>query len=206
MHDADVSKTGNSIGVGDITFFGQYRFLKSTKHNLQAALLAGYNYLMTVKNTTEKATFAAGCFWGIETAFSKINGVISTVVGYTGGHFFKNPTYKDVCSGTTGHAEAVLIEYDPTVITYNELLKVFWEIHDPSTFNRQGPDIGTQYRSAVFFHNSEQEKIAKESKKNLENSKVHKSEIVTEIIPAQDFWKAEEYHQKYFEKQKRCIL
>ena len=148
----------------------------------------------------EKATFAAGCFWGVEEKFRKINGVISTSVGYTGGSF-ENPTYQDVCAGKTGHAEAVEIIFNPSIISYEELVEIFWKIHDPTALNRQGFDIGTQYRSAIFFHNEEQEKIAKSSKEKLQKSL--KKEIVTEILPASTFYKAEEYHQKYLEKRGR---
>ena len=147
----------------------------------------------------EKATFAAGCFWGVEAAFRQIEGVTATRVGYTGGDF-KNPTYKDVCSGTTGHAEAVEVEYDPSKVTYEELLKVFWENHDPTTLNRQGPDVGTQYRSAVFFLTPEQEAAAKASKEKLQRNGKYKRPIVTEINPALEFYPAEDYHQQYLEK------
>jgi len=147
----------------------------------------------------EKATFAAGCFWGVEAAFRQIEGVTATRVGYTGGDF-KNPTYKDVCSGTTGHAEAVEVEYDPSKVTYEELLKVFWENHDPTTLNRQGPDVGTQYRSAVFFLTPEQEAAAKASKEKLQRNGRYKKPIVTEINPASEFYPAEDYHQQYLEK------
>lgn len=152
-----------------------------------------------MKSKTQKATFAAGCFWGIEAAFREIPGVISTKVGYTGGTL-TNPTYKDVCTGTTGHAETVEIEFEPEVISYEKLLKVFWKIHDPTTSNRQGPDIGTQYRSAIFFHTPEQEIIAKESKEKLEIYGDLKNKIVTQIVKADKFYCAEEYHQKYYEK------
>jgi len=148
---------------------------------------------------TEKATFAAGCFWHVEEAFSKVKGVISTTVGYTGGKF-KKPTYFKVCIGLTGHAESVELIFDPKKVSYKELLKVFWNIHDPTTLNRQGLDIGTQYRSAIYFHNAQQEKEAKASKQNLQKSGKHKRDIVTEIKPASEFYKAEEYHQKYLEK------
>ncbi len=147
----------------------------------------------------EKATFAAGCFWGVEAAFRQMEGVTATRVGYTGGDF-KNPTYKDVCSGTTGHAEAVEVEYDPSKVTYEELLKVFWENHDPTTLNRQGPDVGTQYRSAVFFLTPEQEAAAKASKEKLQKNGRYKRPIVTEINPALEFYPAEDYHQQYLEK------
>ncbi|MBI3991060.1 MAG: bifunctional methionine sulfoxide reductase B/A protein [Candidatus Omnitrophica bacterium] len=147
----------------------------------------------------QKATFAAGCFWGVEESFRTLKGVISTKTGYTGGTL-KNPTYKDVCAGKTGHAEAVEIEFDPNTITYNELLDVFWKIHDPTSLDRQGPDIGAQYRSALFFHNKDQEAAAKSSKENLEKSGKFKNEIVTQIAPAGEFYKAEEYHQQYLRK------
>ncbi len=147
----------------------------------------------------EKATFAAGCFWGIEAAFRQLKGVVSTNVGYTGGHF-KNPTYEDVCSGKTGHAEAVEVVYDSSQISYQELLKVFWENHDPTTLNRQGPDVGTQYRSVIFYHTPEQKAAASASKEELQKSGIFKRPVVTEIIPATEFYRAEEYHQQYLEK------
>ena len=148
---------------------------------------------------TEKATFAAGCFWGVEADFRKLDGVISTRVGYTGGNV-PNPDYKLVCSEKTGHAEAVEVTYDPENITYAELLKVFWEIHDPTTMNRQGSDVGTQYRSTIFYHSEEQKKLALESKEELEKSGKYKKPVITQIISIEEFWKAEEYHQQYYEK------
>ncbi len=149
----------------------------------------------------EKATFAAGCFWGVEAAFRQFlgKGVISTRVGYTGGHT-KNPTYSEVCSQTTGHAEAVEVEFDPAKISYQDLLNIFWSIHDPTTPNRQGPDVGDQYRSAIFYHSKEQQRLAKESKRQLEESRRFTRPIVTEILPAQEFYEAEKYHQQYYEK------
>lgn len=147
----------------------------------------------------EKATFAAGCFWGVEANFRKVKGVIATAVGYTGGNF-ENPTYKDVCTGRTGHAETVDILFDPAVVSYEQLLEVFWNIHDPTTRNRQGPDIGTQYRSAIFYHNEEQRATAIVSKERAQSSGKFKKPIVTEIVPASTFYRAEEYHQQYFEK------
>jgi len=147
-----------------------------------------------------KAIFAAGCFWGVEDAFRQTQGVTSTTVGYTGGTT-KNPTYKEVCSGRTGHAEAVEVEFDPARISYAQLLKVFWENHDPTTMNRQGPDVGAQYRSAIFFLGAEQEAAARESKEGLEDAGKFKRAIVTEITPASEFYRAEDYHQQYFEKQ-----
>ena len=149
----------------------------------------------------EKATIAAGCFWNVEEVFSKTNGVKSTAVGYTGGHT-DNPTYEDVCTDKTGHAEAIQVEFDPAEISYSDLVKVFFENHNPTTPNRQGPDIGIQYRSAIFCHNAEQEKNAKEVKEKLNPSaqKTFGNDIVTEIKSASRFYRAEEYHQKYFEK------
>lgn len=152
----------------------------------------------------ETATFAAGCFWGIEEAFRKVKGVKDTMVGYTGGHF-SDPTYEDVCGGNTGHAEAVEVKFDPAGVAYEDLLEVFWGIHDPTTPNRQGPDVGSQYRSAIFYHNAEQEKLARESKKDLERSGKFGRPIVTEITPASTFWRAEEYHQRYAEKHGRAV-
>ncbi|SRR5229473_502663 len=149
---------------------------------------------------TQKATFGAGCFWGVEAAFRKIKGVVSTAVGYSGGTL-PNPAYKDVCTDRTGHAEVVEVTYDPARVSYEELLKVFWEAHNPTTLNRQGPDIGSQYRSAIFFHNAEQEAQARTSKEQLQKSGKYKKPIVTEIVPAAPFYRAEEYHQRYLEKQ-----
>lgn len=151
---------------------------------------------------TKKATFAMGCFWEPDEIFSKVPGVIETTVGYSGGQT-ESPTYEHVCSGKTGHAETLEIEYDPEKVSYEELLDVFWGNHDPTTLNRQGPDIGEQYRSAIFFHSKEQEKAAKESKARFEQSGTFKSPIVTAIVPASDFYDAEEYHQKYYEKQRK---
>jgi len=150
----------------------------------------------------EKATFGAGCFWGIEEKLRKINGVISTRVGYSGGTT-KNPTYKDVCSSETGHAEVVEIVYDPSVVSYEELLNIFWNIHDPTSLNRQGWDIGTQYRSVIFYHNEEQKKTALLAKQKHEKAGTYKKPIVTEIKPVSEFFIAEEYHQRYVEKNKR---
>ncbi len=145
------------------------------------------------------ATFGAGCFWGVEAEFRRVKGVTATAVGYSGGQL-KNPTYRDVCSDTTGHAEVVQVEYDPAVVAYDDLLNVFWENHDPTALNRQGPDVGTQYRSAIFFHTPEQEAAARASKERLEQSGRFRRPIVTQIEPAIEFWRAEEYHQQYLEK------
>jgi peptide-methionine (S)-S-oxide reductase len=147
----------------------------------------------------EKATFGAGCFWGVEAAFRQIEGVTATAVGYAGGTLH-NPTYQDVCTGRTGHAEVVEVEFDPARVSYEELLKVFWENHDPTTLNRQGPDVGEQYRSAIFYHTPEQEAAARASKAALEESGKHRRPIVTEITAAPTFYRAEDYHQQYFEK------
>lgn len=148
----------------------------------------------------EKATFGAGCFWGIEAAFRQVPGVVDAAVGYMGGTL-ENPTYQDVCTDTTGHAEVVQVTFDPAQVSYQQLLDLFWEIHDPTTPNRQGPDVGKQYRSAIFFHSTEQEAAARASKEKQHASARFRGPIVTEIIPAPTFYRAEEYHQRYFEKQ-----
>jgi peptide-methionine (S)-S-oxide reductase len=147
----------------------------------------------------EKATFGAGCFWGIEAAFQQLPGVTETAVGYMGGSL-DNPTYQDVCTDETGHAEVVQVTYDPAKISYEQLLDTFWRIHDPTQRNRQGPDVGTQYRTAIFFHTPEQERAALAAKKKMEAAGQLRRPIVTEIVPAKTFWRAEEYHQKYLEK------
>ncbi|HLD05956.1 MAG TPA: peptide-methionine (S)-S-oxide reductase MsrA [Candidatus Nanoarchaeia archaeon] len=152
-----------------------------------------------MRSKTEKATFAAGCFWGVEAAFRKVKGVVDALVGYTGGTM-KDPSYEDVCSGQTGHAEAVQVAYDPAKISYEGLLDIFWSIHDPTAMNRQGLDIGTQYRSAIFYHGAKQKKAALASKQKLEKSGQYRGKIVTEIAPAAAFYRAEEYHQRYHEK------
>lgn len=147
----------------------------------------------------EKATFGAGCFWGVEETFRKMRGVTSTAVGYSGGTL-TNPSYRDVCTGRTGHAEVVQVEYDPAQVSYEALLAVFWSCHDPTTLNRQGPDVGSQYRSAVFYHTPQQEAAARASKDKLSSSGLFKRPIVTEITPASEFWMAEDYHQQYVAK------
>jgi peptide-methionine (S)-S-oxide reductase len=153
------------------------------------------------ESATPIATFAAGCFWGVELAFQRLEGVLKTTVGYANGHQ-ENPTYKQVCTGTTGHAEAIRIEFDPKVISYHALLEKFWSIHDPTTLNRQKGDIGTQYRSGIYYHNEDQKKEAQatleEAQKKLDKP------IVTEIVEAASFWPAEEYHQQYLEKGGQC--
>lgn len=154
---------------------------------------------MKTNNNMKKATFGAGCFWGIEATFRRVPGVVSTSVGYMGGTL-ENPTYEDVCSDRTGHAEVVEVAYDPTRVSYDDLLKVFWENHDPTTLNRQGPDVGTQYRSVIFYHDEEQRVSAQSSKDSLQESGRFDNEIVTEITPASQFYRAEEYHQQYLEK------
>ena len=146
-----------------------------------------------------KATFAAGCFWGVEANFGRLPGVISATSGYIGGHT-PLPTYQDVCTDRTGHAEAVEVEFDPAKISYDKLLDSFWSLHDPTTPNRQGPDVGTQYRSAIFYHDAEQEKAAIASREHAQNSGRLRRPIVTEIVPAEKFYPAEEYHQRYYEK------
>jgi peptide-methionine (S)-S-oxide reductase len=150
---------------------------------------------------TERATFAAGCFWGVEAEFRQIPGVTGTRVGYTGGHT-DNPSYHDVCSDTTGHAEAVEVEFDPEQVSYDALLETFWRSHNPTQGNRQGPDVGSQYRSAVFFHSPEQQEAALASKARVQAQLP--AQVTTEVVPAATFWEAEDYHQQYFEKQGRA--
>ena len=150
--------------------------------------------------TLNKATFAAGCFWHVEAAFRKVKGVTSTRVGYTGGKL-ENPTYKDVCTDGTGHAEAIEVEYDSAVVSYDDLLSVFWGLHDPTTVNRQGPDVGSQYRSAILYHSPDQKAAAIASKERLQATDQYRQQkIVTEIVPAIAFYPAEDYHQRHFEK------
>ena len=172
------------------------------KTNLQKDTAAQASLLLLSENCNnlQTATFAAGCFWGVEEEFRKIKGVKSTIVGYTGG-WFEYPTYEHVCTDRTGHAEAIQIMYDPKEVSYEGLLNVFWSAHNPTTKNRQGFDHGTQYRSAIFYHTPQQEEIARKSKEELEKSGRFKNKrIVTEIVPASTFYKAEEYHQKYYQK------
>jgi peptide-methionine (S)-S-oxide reductase len=154
---------------------------------------------MTTETRTERATFGAGCFWGVEAAFRMVDGVRATTVGYAGGTK-DEPTYEDVCSGRTGHAEVVQVDFDPERVSYEQLLEVLWANHDPTTPNRQGPDVGTQYRSVIFFHDESQEKAARTSRDELERSGRFRRPIVTEITPASTFWPAEDYHQQYLEK------
>lgn len=165
---------------------------------------------MTNKNNEklEKATFGAGCFWCVEAIFERVEGVSDVVSGYSGG-FVENPSYKEVCTGNTGHAEVVQVSYDPEKITYEELLEIFWITHDPTTLNRQGNDVGPQYRSVVFYHNEEQKKLAEHYKQKLDDANIWKNPIVTEISPYENFYVAEEYHQEYFENnanQPYCTL
>lgn len=147
----------------------------------------------------EKATFGAGCFWGVQEEFDKLNGVIKTTVGYSGGNY-QNPTYKIVCSGNTGHAEVLQVEFDDEKISYEELLRTFWNIHNPTTPDRQGPDVGSQYRSIILTHNKQQEEIALREKKLLDESGKFNSKVVTEVVPFESFFEAEDYHQKYYTK------
>ena len=156
------------------------------------------------KNNIQLATFAAGCFWGVEYKFAQLRGIVSTKVGYTGGHY-ETPTYSDVCSDETGHAEAVQVEFDPRQVSFEKLLDAFWSLHDPTQYHRQGPDVGSQYRSAIFYHSKSQEKAATKSKEKLEKSGRYKKPIVTEIIPAKEFYPAEDYHQKYWLKNKNFV-
>lgn len=172
--------------------YGKYLYLFKTGKNAPAKDPAA-------KPKTETATFGGGCFWGTEAAFSQVKGVLNTTVGFMGGTL-KNPTYEDVCTDKTGYVEVVQVKYDPSVISYDALLDIFWDIHDPTTPNRQGPDVGTQYRSVVFYHTPEQVQAAERSKQKLAKSRKYKDPIVTEIVPAKEFYKAEDYHQHYYEK------
>ena len=150
------------------------------------------------------ATFGAGCFWGVEEAFDQLDGVQELCVGYSGGHS-ENPTYEEVCSGQSGHAEVVRVEYDPELVSYEELLELFWRTHDPTTLNRQGPDVGTQYRSAIFHHTPDQEAAARKSREEVQAAGAGRGEIVTEITPASAFYAAEDYHQKFFAKRRQAF-
>jgi peptide-methionine (S)-S-oxide reductase len=161
------------------------------------SVVHGEAHLMSTE--LQKAAFGAGCFWHVEVAFRKAKGVVDTAVGYMGGHL-ENPSYEDVHSGTTGHAETVEVTYDPGRTSYEDLLDLFWEIHDPTTVNRQGPDVGHQYRSVIFYYDEEQRKEAERSKHRLQGSGKYSQDIVTEIVHATRFWRAEEYHQRYLEK------
>ncbi len=145
----------------------------------------------------QKATFGAGCFWCVEAVFERLDGVIDVVPGYSGGHK-KNPTYREICTGTTGHAEVAQITFDPKIITFNDLLNIFWKSHDPTTKNRQGNDVGTQYRSAIFYHDNKQKSIAEDSKNMVDNSNIFLNPIVTEITKLDKFWIAEDYHNNYY--------
>jgi peptide-methionine (S)-S-oxide reductase len=158
-----------------------------------------HNHSILLLMSTEKATFGAGCFWGVEETFRNLNGVLSTAAGYAGGTK-ENPTYEDVCTDKTGHAEVVEVEFDPSQTTYDELLDVFWSNHNPTILNRQGPDVGTQYRSVIFYHSPEQKSAAETSRKKIDMSGRFRGPVVTQIEPAPKFWRAEEYHQRYLQK------
>ena len=176
--------------------YGEYKMLfdqsKTAKELSEGSEKANSDY--------ELATFAAGCFWGVESLFKQVKGVLETTVGYTGGTA-SNPTYRQVCTGITGHAEAVQMKYDPRKVSYEELLSLFWRMHDPTTPNRQGPDVGTQYRSAIFYHDEAQRKAAERSKEEFDRSGVYLKKATTQIVPSSTFYEAEDYHQDYFEKQ-----
>jgi peptide methionine sulfoxide reductase msrA/msrB len=177
--------------------YGEYMKLFSKDQSEKSESLKGSE---KENSDYQLATFAAGCFWGVESIFKQVKGVVETTVGYTGGTI-PNPTYHQVCTGITGHAEAVQVKFDPNVISYEELLSRFWRMHDPTTPNRQGPDVGTQYRSAIFYHNEEQRKAAERSKEEFDRSGAFIYKATTQIIPASTFYVAEDYHQDYFEKQ-----
>ncbi len=173
--------------------------MKKLLFSLLLATLTGNGLAEEGVMKTEKATFAAGCFWGVESVFRQVDGVIDTQVGYTGGET-ADPTYKEVCTDTTGHAEAIEITFDPAKVTYKQLVDLFFKMHDPTQVNRQGPDFGTQYRSAIFYHSPEQQAAAEAAKAALGKSGKYKKPIATQILPAGPFYRAEEYHQRYFEK------
>lgn len=173
--------------------------MKKILFSMLITVIAGYTPAEEGAVKTEKATFAAGCFWGVESAFRQVDGVIDTQVGYTGGRT-ADPTYKEVCTDATGHAEAIEITFDPAKVSYTQLLDLFWRMHDPTQVNRQGPDLGTQYRSAIFYHTPEQQSAAEAAKAALGKSGKYKKPIATQIFPAGPFYRAEEYHQRYFEK------
>jgi peptide-methionine (S)-S-oxide reductase len=173
---------------------------KNTNHHLHST--RRIDMMNKEEVVLQKATFGAGCFWGVEAAFREVKGVISTVVGYMGGDL-DNPSYQDVCTGTTGHSEVVEVIFNSHEVSYRDLLRLFWSIHDPTTVNRQGPDVGVQYRSVIFYHDLDQKKLAEKMRDELQKSNIYPRDIVTAIEPAQTFWKAEDYHQQYFEKTKR---
>jgi peptide-methionine (S)-S-oxide reductase len=175
--------------------------MKTQKQHLRR-LHSFHNHSILFIMKTEKATFGAGCFWGVEETFRNLKGVLATAVGYAGGTK-ENPTYEDVCTDKTGHAEVVEVEFDPSQITYDQLLDVFWSNHNPTTVNRQGPDVGTQYRSAIFYHSPEQKAAAEAARKKIDSSGRFRQPVVTQIEPAPKFWRAEEYHQRYLEKRGR---
>lgn len=175
-------------------FVGEQLTSENTRHCVNSISIR-----FVANDSLKKATFAAGCFWGVEELYRTLEGVYSTDVGYIGGNT-KNPSYKQVCSENTNHAEAVEVVYDPAQVTYEELISIFWNNHNPTTLNRQGPDVGTQYRSVVFYHSKEQQQIAQKTKEELDNSKQYSQPVVTEIIPAVTFYRAEEYHQEYLFK------
>jgi peptide-methionine (S)-S-oxide reductase len=181
--------------------------LSSNKRDWEGRLRPVHNRSIVPGMKTEKATFGAGCFWGVEETFRNLKGVVSTAVGYAGGTK-DNPSYEDVCTDETGHAEVVEVEFDPSQIRYDQLLDVFWSNHNPTTLNRQGPDVGKQYRSAIFYHSPEQKTTAESVKAELEKSRRFNRPIVTQIEPAPKFWRAEEYHQRYLERrgQSHCAI
>lgn len=187
------------IGFALLLSAGFAACTSENKYNAMSASLVDPG--IKVSENVDTATFANGCFWCTEAIFEQLNGVVKVISGYAGGHA-KNPTYKEVCTGETGHAECIQIAYEPGKISYDELLEVFWQTHDPTTLNRQGADVGTQYRSAVFYHNEEQRKKAEHYKAELNKSGAFKDPIVTEIAPMDKFYVAENYHQEYYTNNK----
>jgi len=183
-----------------LTILGMGLFCGCEKESVSDPVVANTDLESAGRVIMEKATFGGGCFWGTEAAFRQVKGVTETAVGYMGGNL-ENPTYQDVCRSTTYHAEVVEVHYDPAKVSYDKLLEVFWDSHDPTTLNRQGPDVGTQYRSVIFHHSPEQQTAASASKEKLQKSKAYQAKnIVTEIIASQIFYRAEKYHQQYLEK------
>jgi peptide-methionine (S)-S-oxide reductase len=183
------------IALISLLLAGEFMIAPSAKGGAE---IQAMNSPVVSVNRIEAATFAGGCFWGVEYAFEHVPGVVKTEVGFMGGKV-NNPSYTHVCTGNTNHAEVVHLEFDPAKVSYRKLVEYFFRIHDPTTANRQGPDVGTQYRSAIFFHSEEQKQIAEDVIAELTNKKTFKRPIVTQLVPAQSFWKAEDYHQKYFD-------